>query len=209
MQDKKERIRRLYEQEAPIYDRAMRVAERVLLGGAREWVGTRAQGEVLEIAVGTGRNVPYYAANVRLTGIDLSPAMLDLAKSRAASLGRNADFRLGDAEQLEFGDKSFDTVVCTYSLCTIPNDGQAVSEMWRVLRAGGTLLLAEHVRSPIGVVRTCQRVLEPLAVRFAADHLLREPLDHVLAQGFVVEELVRRKLGLIELLAASKPADSG
>ena len=56
MQDEKERIRRLYEQEAPIYDRAMRVAERVLLGGAREWVGTRAQGEVLEIAVGTGRN---------------------------------------------------------------------------------------------------------------------------------------------------------
>jgi ubiquinone/menaquinone biosynthesis C-methylase UbiE len=162
MQDEKQRIRRLYEQEAPIYDRAMRVAERVLLGGAREWVGTRAQGEVLEIAVGTGRNVPYYAANVRLTGIDLSPAMLDLAKRRAASLGRNAAFRLGDTEQLEFADKSFDTVVCTYSLCTIPKDGQTVSEMWRVLRAGGTLL--PFVSSP-GVERNVLRLPMTLWVR--------------------------------------------
>ena len=119
MQDEKERIRRLYEQEAPIYDRVIRVWEPILLGGAREWVGRRAKGEVLEIAVGTGRNLPYYAPDIRLTGIDLSPDMLDLAKHQATILGRDADLRLGDAEQLEFGDESFDTVVCTYSLCII------------------------------------------------------------------------------------------
>src|SRR5690242_20269122 len=108
-QSEKERIRRLYEQEAPVYDRAMRVAERVFLGGAREWVGRRAHGDVLEIAVGTGRNLRYYAADVRLTGIDLSPAMLDVAKRQVAGLRRDVDLRLGDAEQLEFGDEIFDT----------------------------------------------------------------------------------------------------
>lgn len=209
MQDEKEHIRRLYEQEAPIYDRVMRVWERILLGGAREWVGRRAHGDVLEIAVGTGRNLPYYAPDIRLTGIDLSPDMLALAKHQAAILGRDADLRLGDAEQLEFGDESFDTVVCTYSLCTIPDDAQAVSEMRRVLRAGGRLLLAEHVRSPMGIIRAAQRALEPLAVRFAADHLLREPLEILQAQGFVIEKVVRRKLGIIEFLAASKPAKDG
>jgi ubiquinone/menaquinone biosynthesis C-methylase UbiE len=206
-QSEKERIRRLYEQEAPIYDRTMRAAERILLGGAREWVGRRARGDVLEIAVGTGRNLPYYAADVRLTGIDLSPDMLDLAEGQAASLRREADLRLGDAEQLEFEDETFDTVVCTYSLCTIPDDARAVSEMRRVLRAGGTLLLAEHVRSPVGVIHGIQCLLEPLAVRFAADHLLREPLELVRAEGLMVEECERHKLGIVEFLAASKPAN--
>ena len=207
IQEEKERIRHLYEQEAPIYDRAMRVAERLLLGGAREWVCGRARGEVLEIAVGTGRNLAYYAADICLTGIDLSPAMLTLARRRAEEMGRDADLRLGDAERLEFADESFDTVVCTYSLCTIPNDAQAVSEMRRVLRLGGKLLLAEHVRSPVGIVRAVQRLLEPLADRFAADHLLREPLDLVRAEGLAVEELERPKLGIVEVLAAIKPAN--
>jgi ubiquinone/menaquinone biosynthesis C-methylase UbiE len=205
----KERIRRLYEQEAPIYDRTMGVSERLLLRGAREWVCRRAQGDVLEVAVGTGRNLPYFAADIRLTGIDLSPAMLVVARRTAASLGRDVDLRLGDAEQLDFADESFDTVVCTYSLCTIPDDARAVSEMRRVLRAGGTLLLAEHVRSPVGVIRAIERALEPLAIRFAADHLLREPLELVRSQGLEVEELERHKLGIVEFLAASKPAGRG
>lgn len=208
-QSEKERIRRLYEQEAPIFDRAMRAAERMLLGGAREWVARRARGEVLEIAVGTGRNLPYYEADVRLTGIDLSPAMLAIAKRRAAGLGRDVDLRLGDAEQLEFGDETFATVVCTYSLCTIPDDVRAVSEMQRVLRAGGILLLAEHVRSPAGIIHAAQRALEPWAVRHAADHLLREPLEVVRAKSLRVEELERHKLGIVEFLAASKPATGG
>lgn len=201
----KDHIRFLYDREAPTYDRVMRFTERILLGGGREWVGARARGNVLEVAVGTGRNLPYYAPDIRLTGIDLSPAMLDIAKRRASDLSRRVDLRIGDAEHLDFADESFDTVVCTYSLCTIPNDVQAVSEMRRVLRAGGKLLLAEHVRSPRRVIRTVQRALEPLTLRQAADHLLREPLDLVRTQGLVVEELERRKLDIVEFLSATMP----
>lgn len=204
-----ERVLSFYEKQAPRYDRSMRFFERVLLGGAREWACRRARGDVLEIAVGTGLNLPYYPPDVNLTGIDLSPAMLDIARHRAASLGRAAGLRIGDAERLEFADESFDTVVCTFSLCTIPDDAQAVSEMRRVLRSGGKLLLAEHVRSPMGIIRAGQRGLDPLAVRFESDHLVREPLEHVRAQGFIVDELERRKLGIVELLAATKPDGSG
>lgn len=202
----KDRIKTIYEKDAPKYDRSMRFYERFLLGDARQWACARAQGDVLELAIGTGLNLPLYRPGVRLTGIELSPAMLALAKQRAAKLDREVDLRLGDAEALEFGDASFDTVICTYALCTIPDDRKAVSEAHRVLRPGGKLVLAEHVRSPVRAIRTGQRLLEPLMVRFEADHLLREPLEHVRAAGFVVDELERTRLGIVERLAAHKVA---
>jgi len=181
-----EPVRGLYEKEARKYDREMNFFDRLLFAGAREWVCAQATGEVLEIGIGTGRNLPHYRHDVRLTGVELSPAMLEIARARARKLGRDVDLRVGDAQTLEFGDNSFDTVVCTLSLCTIPDDGAAVAEMGRVLRPGGRLLLLEHVRSPLLPVRLAQRLLDPLAVRFEADHLLREPLDHLRAEGFEV-----------------------
>ena len=202
----KDRVRAIYEKEAPKYDRGMRFYEWFVLGDARRWACARATGDVLELAGGTGLNLGHYPSDVRLTGIEFSPAMLDVAKRRAAELGRAADLRLGDAEQLEFDDESFDTVVCTYSLCTIPDDRRAVGEAARVLRPGGRLVLAEHVRSPVRLIRAGQRLLEPLMVRFEADHLLREPLEHVRAEDLVVDELERARLGIVERLAAYKPA---
>jgi ubiquinone/menaquinone biosynthesis C-methylase UbiE len=200
-----ERVLRLYEKEARKYDREMNIFDRLLFAGAREWVCAQATGEVLEIGIGTGRNLPHYRHDVRLTGVELSPAMLEIARARARELGHEVELRIGDAQALEFPDQSFDTVVCTLSLCTIPDDEAAVAEMRRVLRPGGRLLLLEHVRSPLLPVRLAQRLLDPLAVRFEADHLLREPLDHLRAEGFEVERLERSKLGIVERIAARKP----
>jgi ubiquinone/menaquinone biosynthesis C-methylase UbiE len=141
-----ERLKRHWEKEAPTYDRRMSFFERVLFGDGREWVCSRASGEVLEVAVGTGRNFPFYPQGVRLTGIDLSPPMLEIAWERADEVGVDADLREGDAQELPFPEASFDTVVCTLSLCNIPNDRRAIAEMKRVLRPGGRLLLLDHVR---------------------------------------------------------------
>src|SRR6058998_833108 len=132
-----ERVLRLYEKEARKYDREMNFFDRLLFAGAREWVCAQATGEVLEIGIGTGRNLPHYRDDVRLTGVDLSPAMLEIARARARDLGREIEPRVGDAQAPEFPDESFDTVVCTLSLCTIPNDHAAVGEVRRMLRPGG------------------------------------------------------------------------
>jgi hypothetical protein len=75
-----------------------------------------------------------------------------------------------------------------------------------VLKPGGRLLLAEHVRSPVRTVRAAQRALNGLMVRFKADNLLREPLDHVRGEGFVVDELERARLGIVERLSAHTPS---
>jgi ubiquinone/menaquinone biosynthesis C-methylase UbiE len=132
--------------------------------------------------------------------------MIELARQRAVELGRTVDLRLGDAEALEFADESFDKVVCTFGLCTIPDDRRAVSEVRRVLRTGGRFVLAEHVRSPIPAVRAVERALEPLTLRFEADHLTREPLEHIRAEGFDVQRLERSKWGIVERVAAARPA---
>ena len=200
-----DQVRRYYDGTAPRYDRQMRFFERVLFGDGRSWVCSQAQGDVLEIAVGTGRNLRHYPDGVRLTGIELSPGMLELARREAAEVRPDADLRVGDAQALEFDNESFETVTCTLSLCTIPDDRRAVAEMWRVLRPGGRLLMLEHVRSPLLAVRAGQRVLEPLFLRLEHDHLTREPLDHVRAAGFAVERLERSKLGIVERVAARKP----
>jgi ubiquinone/menaquinone biosynthesis C-methylase UbiE len=201
-----ERVLRFYEKDAHTYDREMNFFDRLLFAGGREWVCSRAEGEVLEIAIGTGRNLPHYPDHVRLTGIELSPAMLELARARAGELGREVDLRVGDAQALDFPDESFDTVVSTLSLCTIPDDRAAVAEGRRVLRPGGRFLLLEHVRSPLLPVRFGERLLDPLSVRFQADHLLREPLEHLHAEGFTVEQVERSKLGIVERVAARKPS---
>jgi ubiquinone/menaquinone biosynthesis C-methylase UbiE len=199
-----ERVRQHYEAEAPHYDLTIAVFERLLFAGGRRWVCSRARGDTLELAVGTGRNLTEYPADVRLTAIELSAPMLDIARRRAAELNRDVDLRLGDAQALEFADESFDTVTCTLSLCTIPDDHAAVAEARRVLRPGGRLLLLEHVRSTRPLIRAAQHALDPLAVRFGADHLAREPLEHLTAEGFAIDELERSKLGIVERVAAHK-----
>lgn len=200
-----ERTRRIYERTAPRYDRQISFFERVLFGEGRRWVCSRAQGETLEIAFGTGRNLPFYPAGVTLTGIELSPAMTAIARARQAELGRAAHLMVGDAQELGFPDSSFDTAVSTLTLCTIPDPGRAVAEVFRVLRPGGRFVLLEHVRSPSTPVRLGQRLLEPLANRLEADHLLREPLEYLADAGFEVEELERLKWGIVERTVARKP----
>jgi ubiquinone/menaquinone biosynthesis C-methylase UbiE len=199
-----ERLKRHWEREAPTYDRRMGFFERVLFGDGREWVCSRASGEVLEVAVGTGRNFAFYPQGVRLSGIDLSPAMLEIARKRAEELGVEADLWEGDAQQLPFPDASFDTVVCTLSLCNIPDDRRAIAEMKRVLRPRGRLLLLDHVKASSKVWLAVQRVLEPLPRTFSCEHLMRRPLEHVLAEGFEVEQRERSKAGIVERLSARK-----
>jgi ubiquinone/menaquinone biosynthesis C-methylase UbiE len=200
-----ERVRRIQDKAAPKYDCTMSRWEKVLFGGGREWVCSQARGDVLEIAIGTGRNIPHYPDDVRLTAIELSPEMARIAGKRAADLGRDVDLRLGDAQALDFPDESFDTVVCTFALCTIPDDREAVAEAKRVLRPGGRFVAIEHVGSPVGLVRAVERMLEPITVRLEGDHLTREPLNHLKAEGFTVERLERSKWGIVERVLAVKP----
>ncbi len=202
---KRKRFLRYWDKHAPNYDRQMRFFERRLFGDTRTWICQQATGDTLEVAVGTGLNLDCYPSGVRLTGIDFSPAMLAVAGDRARALGLAVDLREGDAQALTFPDGSFDTVVCTFSLCAIPDERQAIAEMRRVLRPGGRLLLADHIAGTAWPVRAVQWLLELATVPLQGEHFLRRPLLHVQALGLEIERQERFKLGLVERLAARKP----
>lgn len=200
------RWRRYWEKQSASYDQRMRFFDRALAGDSRAWVCAQATGQTLEVAVGTGLNLPFYPSEIELTGIDLSSAMLAVARQRARQLGRPVDLREADALALPFPDASFDTVVCTFSLCAIPDEQAAVREMTRVLRPGGLLLLADHIAGAAWPVRAAQRAIEAVTVPLQGEHFTRRPLRQVRVAGFQVIRRERFKLGLIERLAARKPA---
>jgi ubiquinone/menaquinone biosynthesis C-methylase UbiE len=208
MNEETAKVRRAWEKSAPDYDRQIAFFERSWFKGGREWLGARAHGRVLEVAVGTGRDLPFYPADVHLTGIDLSPAMLDIARQRAADLGLDVDLRIGNAEELPFDDAAFDTAVCALSLCTIPDPAAAIGEMKRVLVPGGRLLLLDHIGSTWPPIYAGQWLLERLTIRNAGEHMTRRQLPLVRAAGFDIVAAERLKAGTVERVFARKPADS-
>jgi len=199
---------RTWERSAGDYDRGIAKVERGLLRGGREWIGARATGRVLDVAIGTGRSLSFYAADVVVTGVDLSPAMLDIARRRAGELGRDVDLRVGDAEQLPFEDGSFDTVVCALGLCAIPDSVAAIREMRRVLVPGGRVLLLDHVRSTWPPVFALQWLLERITIRTAGEHFTRRQLPIVEREGFEIVESVRSKAGAVELVSAIRTSEA-
>ena len=196
---------RIWDKMAPRYDRDIQFWEKVQFGGGREWIGARAKGRVLEVAVGTGRNFDFYSRRVGITGVDLSPDMLDIARRHAIDLDLEVNLRVAAAEALPFDDDSFDTAVCTLSLCTIPDPAASIAEMKRVLRQGGQLLLLDHIGSSWWPIWAAQRLVEQLTVRTAGEHMTRRQLPLVEAAGFDIVETQRLKAGTVERIAARKP----
>lgn len=199
-----ERVRAIYDRMADKYDRQIVTWERLLFPDGRQWVCSRAHGKVLEIGIGSGRNLDAYPPDVHLVGIDVSPVMLATARERARQLGLDVDLRVHDAQTLPFAEESFDSVVVVLSLCSVPDDARTLREIVRVLKVGGRLIWLKHVRSHIGPVRWIERLLDPMSVRSEADHLLRDPMDHLAELPLVIEELARTKLGYIERGVARK-----
>ena len=202
-----ERSRRLYDAHATEYDRGIAAIERLLFGDHRGWATARATGTVLELAVGTGLNLPHYgSAATGIVGVDQSSGMLEVARRRVrdTGLGDRVELRLGDVRRLDMADRSVDTVLATYALCSMPDPLVVVREAMRVLRPGGRLVLVEHGVARAAPARTLQHLLQPLSVRLAADDLLGDPAARVRDAGFEVREsdrvgragLVHRVVGI-------------
>lgn len=198
-QPDEQRIGEVFDKMAKRYDAQMGFWERVLFGRSREWATAKAKGRVLELAVGTGLNLPHYPSDVRVLGIDLSEGMLAIARKRVAELGLGGrvELRAGDVQALDLPDASVDTVVSTFTFCTIPDPGAAAREALRVLRPGGQFVLVEHGPSSRKWIRAGMHAVERLTVRFGADHLTRDPVPYLTEAGFAIDERRRSKAGIV------------
>ena len=155
---------------------------------------------MLEVGIGTGASLPHYRPGVALTGIDLSPGMLAVARGHAEQVGLVADLQVMNAERLDFPDHAFDCVVFSLCLCTIPDPERAIREGMRVVKAGGRLVLIEHVRSDLPPVAALQWLLSLATVPLQQDHWDRRTPDLVRACGVRVTSERRWLLGVFDLL---------
>lgn len=192
--------RRFWDRRAAGYDNGATL-ERWILGDVRERLCGQARGRVLEVAVGTGRNLAHYPDNVHeVVGVDLSPGMLAQARTAAARIGLPVELRETDARTLPFPDESFDTVVCTLGLCEIPDQAATLAEMRRVLRPSGHLLLLDHVE----YTRAPFRWVEPMRARRRGTAPRRRPAAILPEQGFVIDRHERLALGFFDRVAAHR-----
>ena len=155
----------------------------------REKVVPQARGHVLEIGMGAGHNLPYYRTEQveRVVGIDPCSTSWALAQPRAASLGVPLEFIEGSAESMPLPDEEFDTVLMTYSLCTIPDAQSALQEIRRVLKPGGRLVFCEHGEAPDASVARWQQRINPVWRKLLGGCNLNRPITRwISGAGFSI-----------------------
>lgn len=188
---KEDPVARVYDRVARFYD--LYDAPMDWMGGARRRrrVLARASGRVLEVGLGTARNAEHYPAGVRVTGVDLSRAMLLRAQRRTRPGGVVDGLVQGDAERLPHPDAAFDTVTATCVFCSVADPVAGLREVGRVVKAGGEVLLLEHVRPRNRVVGWLFDVLSPLTRRLFGPSINRRTEQNVLAAGLRIVDVRR------------------
>lgn len=193
-----------WNRQAPTYDTRLAGVERRFFADSRAWVCSRARGATLEIAIGTGANLSHYPPAVDLTGIDWSPAMLQVARRQADRVHRGVTLHRADAAALPFPAESFDTVVSTFAMCCIPNERAALVEALRVLRPGGRLLLADHIGASFWPLRALQHAVDLVSVPLQGEHYTRRPATTLRGLGVTAKESQRLTMGAIERVHVRK-----
>jgi ubiquinone/menaquinone biosynthesis C-methylase UbiE len=172
----------------PVLDLAMRQEQ---LGTYRREVVAAATGRVLEVGVGSGLNLAYYGGQVEMVvGIDPSPRLLVIARRRAAAAGVYVALVQGSAAAIPLADQSIDTVVMTWTLCSIADPSAALREMRRILKPGGKLVFVEHGLSPEPGVERWQNRMTPVWRHFTGGCHLNRKIDELIrASGLELTEL--------------------
>ncbi|MFB6264931.1 MAG: class I SAM-dependent methyltransferase, partial [Bradymonadaceae bacterium] len=155
--------------------------------------------------VGTGKNIPYYPEDRDITAIDIAPKMLDRARRRAERREVDVDLVEADAQDLPFADDSFESVVCTFVFCSVPDPVLGLREARRVLEPGGQLVMVEHVLSDIPILHTLMKWFDWLPVHVWGAHIDRRTVQNVRAAGFTDLEVTDLALDVVERIEGRAP----
>lgn len=199
-----ETTRRRYQRLSRFYDRMEAMQERRYFPWRRKLWSLVSGSRVLEVGVGTGKNMEFYPPGLEVIAIDLTPGMLERANRRAEELHLKVDLRLGDVQCLEFPDDSFDTIVGTFVFCSVPDPVLGLRELKRVLRPGGQVLLLEHMRSANRLIGVLMDLANPVAVRVMGANINRRTVENVSRSGLKVEAVENLGAGGIYKLITAR-----
>ncbi len=200
-------VRAHYDHVAAEYDALETQFERGPYSRWRRRLWSQVRGpQVLEVGVGTGKNIPYYPEASTVTAIDFSPGMLARAGRRAAALHASVELRAMDAEHLTFPDHTFDTVIATFVFGSVPDPVCALREVGRVVKPGGQVLLLEYVR-PAGVLGTLVDVLNPLVFRVYGATINRHTAENVRQAGLIIDDIQPFWRGMVQMITAQSTDD--
>lgn len=201
--------RKRYDRIAPIYDAMESLLEFRIAHWRRDLWARAGDGRILELGVGTGKNIKYYPPGAKITGIDISPKMLDRAERRATRLGRSVELLQADAQALPFETGSFDMVVATFVFCSVPDPVLGLKEARRVLAPDGTLLLLEHVLSRKAVLGTLMNWMNPITVWLTGANINRDTIANVKLAGFSGIESHSLSLDVVKSIKARNLSSTG
>ena len=201
-----EQTRKRYDRMAPIYDGSEAVMERFLYAPWRRllWSGVKGP-DVLEVGVGTGKNMPYYPQGVHVTAIDLSERMLSRARKRATSLGLDVDLRQMDAQALDFPSDRFDAIVASFVFCSVPDPVAGLRDLGRVCKPEGEIRLLEHMRARGELVGRLMDIVNPIAVRIQGANINRRTIDNIESAGLRIERVEDLSVQSIFRLIVARP----
>jgi demethylmenaquinone methyltransferase/2-methoxy-6-polyprenyl-1,4-benzoquinol methylase len=201
-------VRRRYDWYSRIYDKFEQPMEQMVFKDLRSPIIGALHGRILEVGVGTGKNIPFYQPRTQVTGIDISPKMLINATQKISSFhGDRIDLKLMNVEELSFKDETFDIVLCTFVLCSVPNPIQAVQEMLRVLKPRGRLVLLEHVLSKVSLIAFLQKLVNPFIRGVFGYNIDRDTVGNVKrGKAFILMDHNLTKTDMLKLLVCEKPA---
>ncbi len=189
-------IRKRYNRTARFYD----WMDKMIPDAIRQRALSQATGKVLEVGVGTGKNLPYYRDGCEVTGIDFSPGMLDKAREKSHLAKVPVTLVEMDAQHMTFPDGTFDTVVATCVFCSVPDPVQGLIEVRRVCKPSGKIVLLEHVRSENPLLGWLMDVLNPVSLHLVGSNINRRTVENVRAAGIDirhVEDLTSKIVKLI------------
>jgi len=202
-----ERARRAYDRSARWYDIQEALPERLAFRKWRRQLWDMVpDGRVLEVGVGTGKNLRYYREGHSVTAIDFSPKMMERARKNAERWGVEANLLLMDAQALEFEDSAFDSAVSTFVLCSVPDPVRGLREVSRVLRRGGRVYLLEHVLSRKQPVRWVMQRLNGPVSAIGGANINRDTVANVEAADFSIVEVRDLWSDIVKLIVAEKAA---
>ena len=200
---KEDLTKKRYDRLAFWYDFLEAPMERIGFASWRPKILNRIRrGRTLEVGVGTGKNLPYYPEGLSLDAIDISPRMLERARKRAAGLNLSVNFQEMDVQELAFPDRVFDTIFATFVFCSVPDPVKGLRELRRVCKAGGELLLMEHMRPGNRVLGFLFDRLNPMVVRMMGANINRRTLDNIRLAGWRIRSEERLLSDIVRLIEA-------